>query len=322
MSSLLIGAVLIGLTLGMIGSGGSAITVPILVYVVGHEGKVSIAESMAIVGIISIFAAIPYGRSRQIDWRSVIYFGIPGMLGTYFGSWLGGLANQFVQLVFFGLILLVAAITMLRKSNSLHESNHNVHTINHGKDDHDDTSDIGNLNQESVRPLRVIKNAPSRSIESASITSNTPAVFIAIEGILVGILTGFVGVGGGFLIVPALVVLGKLPMRLAVGTSLVIIAAKSAVGFWKYQHDLGQMNLSVDPTTITIFAVIGILGSIAGRAINSRLNQRRLQTVFAIFLIAIGGFVIAKEGNKLVQNIQTAATENIQNASNSMNKKI
>jgi hypothetical protein len=259
MTFVLIGAILIGLTLGMLGSGGSAITVPVLVYLVGHSGKVSIAESMAIVGLISVAAAIPYGRTRQIDWRSVIYFGIPGMMGTYVGSWLGGIASEVLQLVVFGFVLLAAAYSMLRK-----------------------------------RKLSV-RDVPN---EGESPVYKPPIPKVALEGTVVGILTGFVGVGGGFLIVPALVILGHLPMRLAIGTSLVIIAAKSAVGFFKYQHYLMSHDLTVDVRTIVIFTVIGIMGSWIGRAINQRLDQLLLKRVFAVFLILLGGFVIIHEGSK------------------------
>jgi hypothetical protein len=258
MTVILIGAVVIGLTLGMLGSGGSAITVPVLVYLVGHGGKVSIAESMAIVGLISVAAAIPYGRTRQIDWRSVVYFGIPGMFGTYLGAWLGGIASEMLQLVVFGFVLLLAAYSMLRKRKKV------------ATDDFD--------------------------FEANSYTPPIPKVML--EGTAVGVITGFVGVGGGFLIVPALVILGHLPMRLAIGTSLVIIAAKSAVGFAKYQHYLVNHDLSVDVQTILIFAVIGVFGSIIGRAINQRINQQALKRVFAVFLILLGGFVIIREGSK------------------------
>jgi len=293
--SFLVGASLIGLTLGLIGSGGSAITVPVLVYLVGHGGKVSIAESMAIVGIISLVAAVPYGRKHQIDWHSVVYFGVPGMLGTYIGSWLGGLANELVQLMLFGFILLIAAASMLRRTQTVGDT-------------------------QSEQPTF---HAPSQSTETEaarSIAESNPTALILLEGMVVGLITGFVGVGGGFLIVPALVILGKLPMRLAIGTSLVIIAAKSAIGFWKYQHDLIQLNLSVDPNTIAIFASIGILGSLVGRLINAQLNQAKLQTLFAIFLIAIGSFVIAKEGHKLVNQVNSS-TLTVNTVHNNINSK-
>lgn len=180
MTLVLIGALVIGLTLGMLGSGGSAITVPVLIYLVGHGAKESIAESMAIVGLISIAAAIPYAKAKLIDWRSVWFFGIPGMLGTLVGAWLGGLSTDALQLIVFGIVLLVAAYSMLR-------------------------------------PAR-----PESSPERADTTTSTSPIWkIGIEGMIVGVITGFVGVGGGFLIVPALVLLANLPMRLAIGTSLV-----------------------------------------------------------------------------------------------------
>ena len=283
MITILVGALLIGATLGMLGSGGSAITVPVLVYLVGHGGKVSIAESMAIVGLISVAAAIPYGRAKQIDWRSVVYFGIPGMAGTFVGSWLGGISSEVLQLVVFGFVLLAAAYSMLRKPATVASVPSESETA-------------GIEFQEQDANDNVVTYVP-------------PIPKVALEGTVVGILTGFVGVGGGFLIVPALVILGRLPMRLAIGTSLVIIAAKSSVGFAKYQHYLVNHELSVDFQTIMIFTVIGILGSFIGRAINRRLNQQSLKQVFAVFLIFLGGFVIFREGSKwLIHSDPTVVT--------------
>lgn len=256
----LIGALIIGLTLGLLGSGGSAITVPVLVYLVGHATKQSIAESMAIVGLISIAAAIPYAKAKQIDWRSVWYFGIPGMLGTFVGAWLGGLATEAIQLVVFGGVLIAAAYVMLRKTKP-------------GAD-----ADDGNEEDKQLR---------------------SPIWKIALEGTVVGIVTGFVGVGGGFLIVPALVVFGRLPIRLAIGTSLVIIALKAAIGFAKYQQYLMAHDMSVDSHTVLIFVPLGVLGSLIGKSVNARMNQRLLKNVFAVFLILLGGFVIVNEGSKL-----------------------
>ena len=165
----LIGALLIGATLGLLGSGGSAITVPILVYLIGHDAKVSIAESMAIVGAISFVGAIPKAFAKHVDWKSVIWFGIPAMAGTYIGAWLGGLSSDALQLTVFGVVVILAAILMLRKA--------------FGKSAIEDLAgEAGNR-----RPFNLL-----------CVTK------ITFEGVLVGILTGFVGVGGGFLIVPAL----------------------------------------------------------------------------------------------------------------------
>ncbi|QDT88843.1 sulfite exporter TauE/SafE family protein [Gimesia algae] len=277
---ILTGSLLIGLTLGLLGAGGSAITVPVLIYLVGHGTKESITESMAIVGMISIAAAVPYATSKQIDWRNVLFFGLPGMLGTLVGAWLGGLAAEAIQLVVFGGVLLAAALIMLRRP---------------GKTD--------------------------AAGEDSS--QRSPAWKIGLEGIVAGILTGFVGVGGGFLIVPALVLLGKLPMRLAIGTSLVIIAFQAAVGFTKYEFYLLANNMSVDWQTILIFTVIGIIGSIIGRQINTRLNQQKLKTVFAGFLLLLGGFVIVNEGGKYLHaSVPDAAPPGIVHANQIQTKSL
>ena len=131
------------------------------------------------------------------------------------------------------------------------------------------------------------------------------------EGTVVGIVTGFVGVGGGFLIVPALVVFSKLSMRLAIGTSLVIIAFKAAVGFAKYQQYLMSHEMSVDGQTILIFVVIGVVGSLIGKSLNARMNQKMLKKVFAVFLVLLGGFVIFSEGSKLVSPSVNTRTDTI-----------
>ena len=278
-----IGAAIIGLTLGLLGSGGSAITVPVLTYLVGHETKQSIAESMAIVGLISLVASIPFARSRQIDWHSVLYFGIPGMIGTLVGAWLGGIAAGVVQLLVFGGVLFVAAYMMLRQPKP-----------------------VAPVDEPAVKAKEKNKadDAPEHQARS-------PIWKIALDGTIVGIVTGFVGVGGGFLIVPALVVFGKLPMRQAIGTSLAIIVLKSVVGFAKYQQQLLSHGNSVDFQTVAIFVVIGIVGSLIGSAINTKLNQRVLKRVFAIFLILLGGFVIVKESVELFNNANDSSSQSI-----------
>ena len=265
-------AVLVGLILGLLGSGGSAVMVPILTYLVGHEAKIAIAESMAIVGAISAVAAIPFALQRQIDWKSVLFFGIPAMLGTFVGAWLGGLASDALQLVVFGVVLILAAALMVRRAFGF----------------------------EGPKPAADPPVAPTQKIRFKSI-------LIFAEGLSVGALTGFVGVGGGFLIVPALLVLGKLPMRTAIATSLVIIVMKSLVGFIKYQHYLLTHNMSVDWPTIAIFVGIGILGSLIGQRINSKMNQKLLTQIFAVFLILIGALVLFKEGSQLFQDTGMSA---------------
>jgi uncharacterized protein len=271
----IIGALLIGISLGLLGSGGSVVTVPVLVYVLGHDGKVAVAESLGIVGAIALAAGIPYGWARLIDWRSVLLFGLPGMAGTYGGAWLASYVPGPVQLVLFAGVMLLAAWMMFRQP---------------------------------VRP--VDRAADSASPDSAELERHRhPAWKIAGEGLVVGVLTGLVGVGGGFLIVPALVLLGGLSMRLAVGTSLLIVAAKSLVGFAKYQHVLAELDLAVDWSTIGWFVVIGVLGTLIGARLAARLNQRVLQHVFVVFLLVMGCFVLSQEIPKIFAEAAAAGPE-------------
>jgi uncharacterized membrane protein YfcA len=221
MTFALIGALFIGISLGLLGSGGSILTVPVLVYLVGQDPKVAIAGSLLIVGIISTFAAIPYARQKLIKWRTVVVFGVPGMLGALLGAWLA----HFV-------------------SGQEHEE---------------------------------------RAIYK-----------IAFDGLIVGAVTGLVGVGGGFLIIPALVLLGGLSMRLAVGTSLVIIAVKSFAGFVEYLRVLEGQSLSLDWQVVILFSVLGVLGSWLGQMISSKINQSLLKKIFAVFLVLMGLFILYK----------------------------
>ncbi len=247
------GALMIGLSLGMLGSGGSILTVPVLVYLVGQEEKIAIAGSLAIVGIIAAVASLPYVRDKLVDWRTVILFGIPGMIGTYFGAWSAAFVSGAVQLTVFAGVMLAASYFMLHP-----------------------------------RELDDTPNSP-RSITK-----------ITIDGFFVGGLTGFVGVGGGFLVVPALVLLGGLTMHRAVATSLVIIAMKSFAGFVKYLDVLEAEQLQLDWALIGIVAAIGIAGSLIGNRWGCLMPQAKLQKGFGYFLIIMGVFIFASTAPKLV----------------------
>lgn len=254
MTTMILGALAIGLTLGLLGSGGSILTVPVLVYLVGHNDKAAIAESLAIVGAIAFVGMLPYARKRQVDWRSVALFGIPGMGGTYAGAWLAKFVSGPLQLVLFAVVMLLAAVVMFRKSK-----------VEAG------TSDDTNRR------------------------THHAAWKVVLEGLVVGVVTGLVGVGGGFLIVPALVVLGGLPMRLAVGTSLVVVSLKSFTGFFKYLGILGAFGSGVDWNTIGVFALVGIVGSLIGNVLSQRIQQEALKRAFAGFLVVMGFFVLVRE---------------------------
>ncbi len=247
MPSLLIaipGALIIGFTLGLLGSGGSILTVPVLVYMLGQDEKVAIASSLAIVGIISLFGSIPTIRQKMTDWRMVLFFGVPGVIGTYLGAWGSVLVSGAVQLVVFASVMMAVAYLMIKPAKL----------------------ETGSLNPAGSNPYLII-----------------------VEGLGVGILTGFVGVGGGFLIVPALVLLGGVEMHRAVATSLVIIAMKSFAGFAKYVDILS--GVEIDLTIIALFSVVGIFGCVLAGRVAPQIPQEKLKRTFGVILVVMGVFI-------------------------------
>lgn len=254
------GALVVGLSLGVFGSGGSILTVPVLVYLLGHEDKVAIAESLGIVGGIALFGAIPYAREKLIDWRAVLLFGVPGVLGTYLGAVAAGWVSGAVQLLVFAGVMVFAAVMMWRKSSG------------------------GGGAEEAREPA--------------------PIARLVVDGVFVGALTGFVGVGGGFMIVPALVLLGGLAMRRAVATSLTIIAMKSAVGFLAYLDVLEgaetNAETGVDWLTMGVFIVAGAAGTVAGKTIGGKVNQKALKKGFAGFMVVMAVFILVRESMTLL----------------------
>lgn len=243
-----IGALLVGLSLGLMGSGGSILTVPVLIYLAGEQEKVAIAESLGIVGAIALAGFAPYAYKKQVHWRSVILFGLPGMAGTYGGAIIAGYVSGTFQLILFAGVMVVAAVMMFLDNKKTNPS---------GKAD--------------------ISHAWWK---------------IVLEGLAVGILTGLVGVGGGFLIVPALVLLGGLPMNIAIGTSLGVIALKSFSGFIKYIEVLADLGLAINWELVFIFSLIGAVGSFVGKTIGSKISNDGLKKGFAIFLIFMGAYIL------------------------------
>lgn len=242
-----LGAMLIGVSLGLLGSGGSILTVPVLVYLVGQDEKLAIAGSLAIVGSIALAGSLPYLKKKLIDWRIVVLFGFPGMAGTYLGAWLATWIPGLVQLALFAVVMLLASWQML-KPVLLDDTPH--------------------------EPREIWK--------------------IGLDGMVVGVLTGLVGVGGGFLIVPALVILGGLSMHRAVATSLVIIALKSFIGFLKYLDVLESQGLELDWHVIFVVTALGFAGSLAGSRIAGKVDQHKLRKVFGLFLIVMGVYILLR----------------------------
>jgi len=250
----LLGALAIGLSLGLLGSGGSILTVPVLVYLVDQPEKVAITGSLVIVGSIALLGSISNIRQRLVDWNTVWLFGIPGMIGTYVGAWSSTYLSGLMQLTIFAAVMLLASYVMLKPTSDLEaKSDHQRHLFK-----------------------------------------------IIIDGLIVGIITGIVGVGGGFLIVPALVILGGLTMRIAIATSLVIIALKSFSGFVKYLDVLTDANLSLDWTVIGVMIILGGTGSYIGNKIASRMPQDKLKKTFGGFLIVMGIYILIKSVPQLL----------------------
>ena len=240
-----LGAIAIGVSLGLLGSGGSILTVPVLVYLFGQDEKVAIAGSLFIVGSIAAAGSLQYVFKRLVDWRNVLVFGLPGMAGTYLGAMIAAYVSGLLQLSLFALVMLVAAWLMFRPLK-----------------------------------LEAKPNSPRATWK------------IAVDGIVVGIVTGLVGVGGGFLIVPALVLLAAMPMHAAVATSLVIIALKSFSGFIKYLDVLTGAGLDVDWQVIGLVTALGVAGSFVGAQIADRVPQQQLQRLFSVFLVAMGVYIL------------------------------
>jgi uncharacterized membrane protein YfcA len=247
------GAIAIGLSLGLLGSGGSILTVPVLVYLLGQPEKLAIAGSLAIVGAIAAAGSLPYIRAGLVNWRAVLLFGAPGMAGTYLGAWLAAYVSGAFQLTLFAAVMLAASWFMLK-------------------------------------PLDC----------DAAPTAPRALWKITLDGLAVGVVTGLVGVGGGFLVVPALVLLGGLGMRQAVATSLVIIALKSFSGFYKYLDVLEAEHLELDMDVILLVTALGVVGSFAGNLIASRVPQGTLKKAFGIFLIIMGGFILIQNAPALL----------------------
>ncbi|MGF1589110.1 MAG: sulfite exporter TauE/SafE family protein [Pleurocapsa sp.] len=247
-------ALLIGLSLGVIGGGGSILAVPILVYVFGLPAKTAIAMSLVIVGFVSLIGVIPHWRQGNVNLKTAIGFTPPAMLGAFLGARLAAFPfiSDTFQLVCFAVIMLVASYFMIRQPEP---------SLN----DHVELS---------------VPQKPQPKY---------PWLAITLEGLAVGILTGFVGVGGGFAIIPALVLLGGIPIKEAIGTSLLIITFKSATGFLGY---LNQVN--IDWHLMLTFTAVASLGVIWGAYFSGKIQGAKLQQAFGYFLIAISIFILIK----------------------------
>ena len=254
-----IGALFIGVVLGLIGGGGSILTVPILVYLMYINPVTATAYSLFVVGVSSLVGAIRNVQKGLVDFRTAIVFAIPAFIAVYvarkylvpaipeelitFGEFT--LTKDMGIMLFFALIMLLASVSM-------------------------------------------IKNGRKDEGEAQKVAYNYPLIII--EGILVGLITGIVGAGGGFLVIPALVLLAKLPMKKAVATSLLIIAIKSLIGF------IGDIeNLEIDWIFLLIFTAISTLGIFLGIYLSNFIEGKKLKKGFGWFVLIMGIYIIYKE---------------------------
>jgi hypothetical protein len=253
-----IAAILIGITLGLIGAGGSILTVPVLVYLFGVEPIIATAYSLFVVGLTALVGSLTYMRQGLVSYRTGLIFSIPSIVGVFlarryvlpaipaeiarFGETV--LSKNLAVMLLFALLMILASVSMIRQNEA--DTEKSSRRFNH--------------------------------------------VLILVEGFAVGVLTGLVGAGGGFLIIPALVILANVPMKVAVGTSLLIIAVKSLFGL---TGDIGTTPL--DWFFLLWFSAFTAAGIVLGSCVARRVSATKLKPAFGWFILAMAVYIVLKE---------------------------
>jgi hypothetical protein len=238
-------SVLVGVSLGLLGGGGSILTVPILAYVAGMDAKEAIAASLFVVGVTSAVSVVAHARNGRVRWRTGLIFGAAGMAGAFGGGLLGGYIPGTILMIAFALMMLATAAAMIRGRR-------------------------GQAGAPTVQELPVLK--------------------VVVEGLVVGLVTGIVGAGGGFLVVPALVLLGGLPMSVAVATSLLVIAMKSFAGLAGY-----LTTVQLDWPLVLGVTAAAVAGSFVGARLAGIVPEQALRKGFGLFVLAMAVFVLVQE---------------------------
>ena len=255
-----IASIFIGIALGLIGGGGSILTVPVLVYLFSIDVVLSTAYSLFIVGTTSFVGSFSYFKKGLVNIKTAVVFGIPSIIAVFLtrAYIVPAIPNQvfvighfivtksILLMVLFAVLMIFASYSMIKKDKVVSDE----------------------------KPQKQKFNYP----------------LIIVEGAVVGLLTGLVGAGGGFLIIPALVILSKLPMKEAVGTSLVIIASKSLIGFFGESSE--TLIDWIFLFQVTAFAILGIF---IGMALSIKINGEKLKPAFGWFVLVMGVYIILKE---------------------------
>jgi uncharacterized membrane protein YfcA len=255
-------AAFVGVSLGLIGSGGSILTVPILVYVMWVNPVLATAYSLFIVGATALVGGVQSAIQKKVDFKTVLIFGIPSIAAVYATRmWLVPLIPD--ELFSVGTLIITKSIALMLLFAVV-------------------------MILASISMIRSDKSKPAVD-ESAPMKYNYPMILL--EGAVVGLLTGLVGAGGGFLIIPALVILARMPMKLAVGTSLFIIAAKSLIGFIGDLQGSEVINWAL-LGSFTGFAIVGIF---IGLYLSKKIASDKLKKSFGWFVLVMGIYIIVKE---------------------------
>lgn len=252
-------AIFVGMTLGMLGSGGSILSVPILVYIMGIEPILATAYSLFIIGTTSLFGGIHKAKQKLVDFKKVILFGIPAVISVFVTRKIivpkipdTIFSNENLLLSKSVFIMIVFAVVMVFASVKM------------------------------IKPLKERSN---------SIDENPNYLKINLLGIAIGLISGFVGAGGGFLIVPTLLLFGKTPMKKAIGTSLFIVSSQSLIGF---MGDIME-NRIIDWKLLSLFTLASIMGIFIGNFISKKMKEEKLKTGFGWFVLAMGIYIIVRE---------------------------
>ncbi len=249
-------AIGIGMAVGVLGGGGSILTTPLLIYVVGFDAKQAIAASLFVVGVTSIFGLIGHARAGRVVWRIGLIFGAAGMVGAFIGGQIGSRLPSTLLLAAFAVMMGITAVAMIRGRKQVQGHAH----------------------------------------------KGLPLFRILLDGLVVGFVTGLVGAGGGFLVVPALALLAGLAMPRAVATSLLVVAMKSFAGLAGYVFTIGGDSIiSLNPATkfnwpvTLIITGAAVVGALIGSAIVGRIHPDKLRKAFGYFVLVMAVFILSQQ---------------------------